>query len=165
MKSTLVVLALFIVGAYCKDSCPNFMYGTDCLDICGFCVEKGENTLAPCDKITGKCPSGECQPGWDGEDCKEPICNISCGSGKCIAPDVCFCGENVNTVGKTCSDIRIRGMMGSIAALAILTSSVALCGWGTKFFKKPGMPLLEDEEMWIINLYTRIFATINYTEV
>merc|ERR1712096_471225 len=93
MKSTLVVLALFIVGAYCKDSCPNFMYGTDCLDICG------------------------------------------------------FCGENVNTVGKTCSDIRIRGMMGSITALAILTTSVALCGWGTKFFKKPGMPLLEDEEM------------------
>lgn len=43
-------------------------------------------------------------------------------------------------------DIRIRGLMGSITALAVLTSSVALCAWGTKFFKKPGKPLLQDEE-------------------
>jgi len=147
MNHVVVVIALLIVGAYSDDKkCKDYMYGKDCMEVCGYCVEDSNEVPEPCNKKTGLCKSGQCALGWEGADCKEPICNIDCGKGECIAPDVCFCGENVNTVGKTCSDIRIRGLMGSITALAILTSSVALCGWGTKFFKKPGMPLLEDEE-------------------
>jgi len=146
MNYVVFVVALFIVGAYSNEQCEDYRYGEDCMGICGYCVENLKEVPAPCNKATGQCDSKQCKKGWDGPDCKEPICNMDCGRGKCIAPDVCFCGDNVNTVGKTCSDIRIRGLMGSIAALAILTSSVALCGWGTKFYKKPGMPLLEDEE-------------------
>merc|ERR1712096_81042 len=48
----------------------------------------------------------------------------------------CFCGEDINRVGKDCADIRVRGIIGSIAAFAVLTSSIALCGMGSKLYAK-----------------------------
>jgi len=142
MRSSLLFLivvasAVFVIADDTKP-CQKGLYkiGDKCEGICGNCAN-GKT----CFSNNGTCPatgkgSIECEPGWVGDYCKKPICNQQCGTGECIYPDVCFCGEDINRVGKDCSDIRVRGIIGSIAAFAVLTSSIALCGMGSKLYAK-----------------------------
>jgi len=99
------------------------------LKICGYCKVE-------CNKTTGACKGG-CDDGWTGDKCDKPTCEGGCNSGTCIAPDTCFCGEDIN-LDRTlnCTDIRMRGLCGSAAALVILTLVVFLCSSVSKSVRR-----------------------------
>merc|ERR1719354_318535 len=123
------------------------MFSYCCLISSSSASKSGPGAISCLDKITQKqtfdCrPNGtciyphECLTGWSGTDCKTPMCDQDCGSGTCIGKNICFCGSDINRVGESCEDIRVRGIIGSIAAFAVLTSSIALCGLGSKMYQK-----------------------------
>jgi len=113
-----------------------FMWGEDCDKPCGFCTSG--TSLAQCDFDTGNCKTSTCQQGWTGDKCTTAVCKKNpCASGyACIAPDVCDCGTDINKVAPSCNDLRARGILGSIAALVTITASIALCGLGSKVYKR-----------------------------
>merc|ERR1719376_1565078 len=107
------------------------------LKICGHCVdENGSST--DCNKKTGACPiKGKCADGYSGDMCTEFECEEGCGEGTCVAPQTCYCGENINLDARSgCKDIRIRGLMGSAAALVILTLVVFMCSSVSKSVRR-----------------------------
>jgi len=133
------LIAFVLIGAVAAD-CDYGFFGEDCMSVCGFCLsEKGDPVT--CSMVDGACPTFEdkyyCKPGWNGTNCKQPICNPGCNSGyECIGPNTCDCGEDINIVGPQCEDIRVRGVIGSIAAFATVTASISLCGLGSKLYKR-----------------------------
>jgi len=132
------VLAAFYSSSLADDCKPPFHYiGSECTGICGNCVDKKSKAATNTCLKNGTCHhQNECLTGWSGPDCKTPKCEQGCGSGTCIGSNVCFCGSDINRVGDSCADIRVRGIIGSIAAFAVLTSSIALCGLGSKMYAK-----------------------------
>jgi len=137
MRSSLLFLivvasaAVFVIAEEAKDcKAGRHLVNDECIGICGNCANGN------CFPQNGTCPGGQCKLEWQGADCKTAKCPDGCGSGECISPGVCFCGEDINRVGKDCADIRVRGIIGSIAAFAVLTSSIALCGMGSKLYAK-----------------------------
>lgn len=120
----------------------DFFWGEDCVNMCGYCLEDNLVNITFCDKVTGACPENKkdgtahCALGWAGPGCSDAQCEGGCNGGTCISPDVCFCGSDINKVGPTCEDIRVRGVIGSIAAFATVTASIALCGLGSKLYKR-----------------------------
>jgi len=129
-------------GEGCKKDCEAGTYGKDCKEICGYCETDKVTIGNKCNITTGECEklaSGHrrCIKGWQGDQCNQAICEPGCNNGGiCIAPDTCFCGADINIVGPTCDDIRVRGVVGSIAAFATVTASIALCGLGSKLYKR-----------------------------
>lgn len=47
--------------------------------------------FSECEKF-GDC---ECDVGWDGRNCSEPICKLTCKNGHCSAPDTCSCDQGL----------------------------------------------------------------------
>jgi len=105
------------------------------LKVCGHCLDS-EGNSSDCDKKTGACP-GKCAVGYSGAMCTEFSCEEGCGEGSCIAPNTCYCGDNINLDARTgCKDIRIRGLMGSAAALIVLTLVVFTCSSVSKSVRR-----------------------------
>ncbi|KAL3835863.1 hypothetical protein ACJMK2_021324 [Sinanodonta woodiana] len=80
-------------GTRCDIRCENGTYGSDCQEICGYCMRGNLS----CSTIDGHCKEG-CQEGWKGETCKlvcetgtyGPGCNEICGNclnGSCSIKD------------------------------------------------------------------------------
>jgi len=150
------IVFLLMIGAMLftvtsASNCTNGTYPIEgkCTGICGYCLGAvGNNTVVQCEpnglckKISMTNEKKEtvvealCKSGWKGAACKDAICDEDCGSGKCIGPNTCFCGYDINIVGPNCEDIRVRGVVGSIAAFATVTASIALCGLGSKLYKR-----------------------------
>jgi len=107
------------------------------LKVCGHCLDD-EGNSSDCDKKTGACPpKGKCAEGYTGDMCTEFTCEEGCGEGSCIAPNTCYCGDNINLDARTgCKDIRIRGLMGSAAALIVLTLVVFTCSSVSKSVRR-----------------------------
>lgn len=139
----IIIASLFLVG-FVSAECEDGMWGEDCSNVCGYCVQGSslKDSIKACDKTTGACVPAEggkvkCASGWNGPNCDQPICENGCMNGAlCIGPNTCFCGDDINIVGPQCEDIRVRGVVGSIAAFATLTASIALCGLGSKLYKR-----------------------------
>lgn len=132
-----------MIGVSLAAQCDKeFFWGEDCVNMCGYCLEDNLVNITDCDKTTGACPKSSkdgalhCLNGWSGPGCSKAICDPACSSGECISPNVCFCGKDINKVGPLCEDIRVRGVIGSIAAFATVTASIALCGLGSKLYKR-----------------------------
>jgi len=107
------------------------------LKVCGHCLD-ANGISTDCDKKTGACPpKGKCAEGYSGAMCTEFTCEEGCGEGSCIAPNTCYCGDNINLDARTgCKDIRIRGLMGSAAALIVLTLVVFTCSSVSKSVRR-----------------------------
>jgi len=123
-----------------KKECDSGLFGEDCMSVCGYCQDENGNSET-CNPKDGTCTLYDekfyCKPGWNGTMCKQPICNPGCNSGyECIGPNICDCGNDINIVGPLCEDIRVRGVIGSIAAFATITASISLCGLGSKLYKR-----------------------------
>jgi len=138
----LIILACALIGTVICESppCKEGMWGEKCEDVCGYCLDEKGNATS-CDNTVGTCPllrngKQSCVEGWIGFKCNEPTCDSDCHGFKCIAPNTCFCEDDVNKVAPTCEDLRVRGMYGSITALLTITFSIILCGIGSNHWEK-----------------------------
>merc|ERR1712183_257676 len=111
-----------------EESCPAGRWGDDCGHVCGHCAAD------KCDKASGECD--ECDEGWSGDTCMVAECPQSCGPGICVAPGICGACGDINLVGPNCEDIRLKGLLGSAIALAVISVSITLCGVGSVYYKK-----------------------------
>lgn len=115
-------------------------WGNDgkCANLCGYCEELNSNKAVACDNKTGECPAGgKCKSGYTGSKCDQAICEPKCeNGGKCIAPNMCFCGPDINLVTPYCRDIRQRGLIGSVIAILTVTLSIILCSIGSTVYKR-----------------------------
>lgn len=134
MKLIIVACVLAVCATIATaQTCKAGTWGTDCLNACGKCnTDDGINCNG-----TGSCPNG-CIAGYEGDRCDIPICNhvTSCSPGICVAPDVCGACGDINYVGPKCEDIRLKGLLGSLIALAVISVSITLCGIGSVYYKR-----------------------------
>merc|ERR1712055_628769 len=107
--------------------CDAGRWGADCGNVCGHCAAD------KCAKATGFCD--ECDEGWEGEGCMSPVCG-DCGPGICVSPGNCGACGDINLVGPNCEDIRLKGLLGSLIALGVISVSITLCGVGSVYYKK-----------------------------
>jgi len=130
MKLILIAcfIAVSISFAAAKD-CEEGTWGTGCLNACGKC------DAGACNNETGICPGG-CMKGYEGPRCDKPQCDQDCGPGICVAPGVCGACGDINYVGPNCEDIRLKGLLGSLIALAVISVSITLCGIGSVYYKR-----------------------------
>jgi hypothetical protein len=108
--------------------CAAGRWGPSCANVCGNCADGG------C-KADGNCDGG-CKKGWKGEQCAEAECSQDCGPGICVAPNTCGACGDINLVGPNCEDIRLRGLLGSLIALGVISISITLCGIGSVYYKR-----------------------------
>jgi len=132
MKLILVacIIAVSASISAAKDDCQPGTWGPDCLNACGKCDDNGV-----CNNVTGVCPAG-CMKGYEGDNCDKPQCTQDCTPGICVAPGVCGACGDINYVGPNCEDIRLKGLLGSLIALAVISVSITLCGIGSVYYKR-----------------------------
>ncbi|XP_061180745.1 uncharacterized protein LOC133189382 isoform X1 [Saccostrea echinata] len=61
-------------NSYCNETCEKGFYGRNCTIPCGQCAK-----YATCHHVTGSCPNGYCEPGWQNTPHKR--CNKECDNG------------------------------------------------------------------------------------
>lgn len=137
MTKTVLLVSLAAFATVSAQSCRPGYYGENCNQGCS---PGCQNDL--CDSATGECKESECNPGWRGDRCAEPICFGESGcaeGGKCVAPDYCVCGEaGAQTVGiyrdfdgikgTNCVNLRTDGLIGCVIAFIVLGVSISFCG-------------------------------------
>jgi hypothetical protein len=64
------------------------------------------------------------------------VCKQDCGPGICVAPDICGACGDINLVSPNCEDIRLKGLLGSLLALGVVSISITLCGIGSVYYKR-----------------------------
>lgn len=138
MKLFLAIGFIMAVNSFvlCNAGCDQKgFYGENCENVCGYCVDE-MGVPVNCSVYDGTCPN-TCEKGYEGRKCDEPTCDPPCqNGGECIAPNMCFCGNDINLVKPSCEDIRIRGLMGSLIAIGVLSISILSCGYGSKAYKR-----------------------------
>jgi len=143
MKLVLIVcvVTFYATLAAAQDSsnntrCANGSWGTDCLNACGKC-DYAEGATATCNVDTGACGNEVgCLQGYEGDNCDKAMCKQDCGPGICVAPNVCGACGDINLVSPDCEDIRLKGLLGSLIALAVISVSITLCGIGSVYYKR-----------------------------
>jgi len=116
--------------------CAAGSWGPNCLNACGKC-SYSEGSAQTCDAATGACGANNgCLEGYEGNNCDKAVCKQDCGPGICVAPDVCGACGDINLVSPNCEDIRLRGLLGSLIALAVISVSITLCGIGSVYYKR-----------------------------
>jgi len=132
MKIVLVISALaFYVTLTSAQNCTSGSWGgATCLNACGKCANDDV-----CDAVTGNCPGG-CEYGYQGVKCDQAVCKQDCGPGICVAPDICGACGDINLVSPNCEDIRLKGLLGSLLALGVVSISITLCGIGSVYYKR-----------------------------
>jgi len=126
--SILVIFVTLSASQTTNTTCPDGRWGSACANVCGNCANGKCLTDGNCD--------GGCMKGWKGEQCAEAICDQNCGPGICVAPNVCGACGDINLVGPNCEDIRIKGLLGSLIALGVISISITLCGIGSVYYKR-----------------------------
>lgn len=139
MESKLFLLGCLIITLVPvlsqKSKCKAGPFGPNCDQVCGYCKE-GLACLSNGSCSGNKSESERCHVGYTGYNCREAVCDGGCGSGKCIGPGICDCGEDINLVRPNCEDIRLRGLIGSAAAFATISTAITLCHLGSKWYKR-----------------------------
>ena len=89
-----------------------------CTKPCGQCKDSDG-----CDKATGKCNSGKCETGWEGDKCTKAMCKPDqCGwYGECVAPNQCRCPRKYTRVIKLDDD----GHVDEVSILSDVTTGSA----------------------------------------
>jgi len=117
-----------------NSTCASGSWGLDCMNACGKC-DYAEG--ATCDANTGACGNEVgCLKGYTGDNCDKALCDQDCGPGICVAPNVCGACGDINLVSPNCEDIRLKGLLGSLIALAVISVSITLCGIGSVYYKR-----------------------------
>ena len=69
------IVIMYAYKTLCFADCPHAKFGADCNSTC-HCV--GD---APCnDPVTGGCPDGRCESGWEGANCSLRVVGEWCMS-------------------------------------------------------------------------------------
>jgi len=141
MKVISVIALLAFVGlCYANGNnetvtCDANMWGADCTNICGHCNPTGQTSDRLCGVNDGKC-ANNCEDGWEGNMCTEPVCPGGCGPGICVSPNYCAACGDINYVSPDCHDIRPGGLIGSLIALIVISCSITFCNIGSKWYNK-----------------------------
>nr|XP_039250420.1 multiple epidermal growth factor-like domains protein 11 [Styela clava] len=120
--------------------CPQSYWGPNCANFCGYCHNPQDTEVQgvydrTCDSVTGGCANG-CQGGWSGANCDEAVCEDGCNGGECIAPNVCGNCPTISHISPGCTNIKLRGLLGSLTAFAVLIFSLASCAFGSILYER-----------------------------
>ncbi|WAQ98523.1 TIE1-like protein, partial [Mya arenaria] len=97
----------YSIDTSCGKACNNGRFGQNCSSHCGHCIG-----AAVCDHVSGNCPIGGCERGFNGSRCQTTClggkfgkgCNFSCGSCRNLA--IC------NNINGSCIDGCEKGHFG-----------------------------------------------------
>lgn len=139
-KLLCAVFSVCVLAVSAQDTnttCPQGYWGAGCMNYCGYCASRTSRGVydRECDVVTGSCRDG-CLGGWSGQNCDKPYCKDGCNGGECVYPDTCAnCGD-ISKVSPGCTNIKLRGLLGSLTAIIVLTLSLAICGLGTVMYER-----------------------------
>lgn len=139
----LIAVVLCVVPALAQVSnsttnCAKGYWGENCVNYCGYCHSEAPSSGPfdrECNSITGACANG-CQGGYSGTNCNDALCTNGCNGGTCVAPDVCSLCPDISHVNPGCTNIKLRGLLGSLTAIIVLCACLALCALGTVVFER-----------------------------
>lgn len=137
---TVLIISAFAVTAMAatNTTCPKGYWGTGCQNFCGYCHTQdqvGGSYDRTCNAATGGCALG-CQGGWTGANCDQAICDEGCNGGECIAPNVCGNCPDISHVSPGCTNIKLRGLLGSLTAFGVLICSLIACALGSIMYER-----------------------------
>lgn len=134
-KLLCAVISVCFLAASAQETnlnCTKGYWGEGCANYCGYCAGMESTGIydRECDPVSGQCADG-CLGGWSGLNCDIPFCKDGCNGGECVYPNTCAnCGD-ISKVSPGCTNIKLRGLLGSLIAIIVLTLSLAICGVGT----------------------------------